>query len=341
VLQFIRWAVRYFAIDSTDRLSGHTPLHFDLSVCDMFSAFAAGAELHLVPSALNLLPNKLAQFIRDRQLTQWFSVPSVLHLMAKFDLIQRGDFPSLRRVLWCGEVLPTPALMYWMERLPHTAFTNLYGPTETTIASSYYTVPSLPADPHQAIPIGRPCAGETLHVLDEQLRPVEIGEMGHLFIGGGGLSPGYWRDETKTRVAFLPRPEGRLYRTGDLAKVGEDGLIYFLGRADSQIKSRGYRIELGEIETCLHGLGLLQESAIVAVPTDGFEGMAICCAYVPLSGSDSSPAIIRQRLATQLPAYMLPSRWMIFSDLPKNANGKIDRPRLRDMFHVQQSEVVP
>src|SRR5262249_26978835 len=152
VLHFIRWAVWYFAIDSTDRLSGHTPLHFDLSVCDMFSAFAAGAELHLVPSALNLLPNKLAQFIRDHELTQWFSVPSVLNLMAKFDLLRHGDFPSLRRVLWCGEVLPTPALMYWMERLPHASFTNLYGPTETTVASSYYTVPSLPADPYQAIP---------------------------------------------------------------------------------------------------------------------------------------------------------------------------------------------
>src|SRR5262249_18238183 len=210
--------------------------------------------LHLVPSAFNLLPNKLAQFIREHELTQWFSVPSVLNLMAKFDLLRHGDFPSLRRVLWCGEVLPAPALMYWMERLPHTSFTNLYGPTETTVASSYYTVPSLPADPHQAIPIGRPCDGETLHVLDVQMRPVEIGEMGHLYIGGVGLSPGYWRDEAKTQAAFLAPPAGRLYKTRDLAKMGEGGPLYFFGGGDSPVKSRGYRNEVGEVENNLHHL---------------------------------------------------------------------------------------
>src|SRR5947208_6148528 len=124
VRRFIEWAVSYFGTAPTDRISGHPPLHFDLSTFDMFGTFAVGAELHLVPPELNLLPHKLAELIRSAELTQWFSVPSVLNYMAKFDVVEDGDFPSLRRVLWCGEVFPTPALIYWMQRLPHASFTN-------------------------------------------------------------------------------------------------------------------------------------------------------------------------------------------------------------------------
>jgi len=119
-----------------------------------------------------LLPPKLVEFIRNSQLTQWFSVPSVLNYVAKFNSLRQGDFPSLRRVLWCGEVLPTPALIYWMKHLPHVRFTNLYGPTEATIASSYYDVPACPENPQEEIPIGRACEGEELLVLDEALNPV-------------------------------------------------------------------------------------------------------------------------------------------------------------------------
>ncbi len=93
-----------------------------------------------MPRQLSLLPHKVADFIRRSELTQWFSVPSLLSYMAKFDVVKWNDFPTLRRLLWCGERFPTPALMYWMKRLPHVSFTNLYGPTEATIASSYYDV---------------------------------------------------------------------------------------------------------------------------------------------------------------------------------------------------------
>src|SRR5207249_3108045 len=115
--------------------------------------------------------------------------------------------------------------------------------------------------------------------------------------------------------AFVPNPMSpdpvdRLYRTGDLAKTGADGLVYFLGRADSQIKSRGYRIELGEIETALNAMDFIQECAVVAIPTDGFEGTVICCAYVPRPAVSVTPAGVRKELARVLPSPMLPSRWM-------------------------------
>lgn len=337
VMRFLEWATGYFGICAEDHASQHAPLHFDLSTFDIFGTLGAGAELHLVPPALNLLPHKLAQFIRESRLTQWFSVPSVLNLMAKFDAVEPGDFPDLRRVLWAGEVLPTPTLIHMMRRLPHARFTNLYGPTETTISSSHYTVPRCPAHGKEPIPIGSACAGEQLLILDSALRPAPAGETGDLYIRGVGLSPGYWRDPQKTASAFLPfrtadGTQERIYRTGDLARLGADGLIYFAGRRDHQIKSRGYRIELGEIEAALNALPELRESAVVAVQSAGFEGWMICCAYVPVRGHGPGPQYLRQRLARVLPSYMLPAHWMRCDALPRNANGKTDRPVLRRRF---------
>jgi amino acid adenylation domain-containing protein len=337
VVHFLRWAGAYFGITSSDRISQHPPLRFDVSTFDIFGTLWAGAELHLVPPELNLLPHKLAQFIRDARLTQWFSVPSVLNLMTKFDVVDWEDFSDLRRVMWCGEVLPTPTLIHWMRRLPHVQFTNLYGPTETTIASSYYTVPRCPTNEQESVPIGTACDGEELLLFNKQMNRVAPGEVGDLYIRGTGLSPGYWRDPEKTRSVFVPRPGGaephdRIYKTGDLARRGAGGLFYFVGRADTQIKSRGYRIELGEIETALHLLPGLQESAVVAIQSEGFEGWLICCAYVPAPDNGVSIEGLRMRLAALLPGYMLPARWMHYDILPKNDSGKIDRALLKNTF---------
>ncbi|HSB60872.1 MAG TPA: AMP-binding protein, partial [Vicinamibacteria bacterium] len=260
-----------------------------------------------------------------------------LNYMAKFEVVRPHDFPSLRRLLWCGEVFPTSALVHWMKRLPHVAFTNLYGPTETTIASSYYDVPCCPADERTPVPIGRPCDGEQLLVLGEDGRPVPPGVVGELHIAGPGLSPGYWRDRERTQAVFLPNPGGRapydrIYRTGDLARLDERGLVHLLGRTDSQIKSRGYRIELGEIESALSSIGLVQEAVVTAIPTDSFGNNLIGCAYVPLPARPASATELRRELARLLPAYMLPSRWLSCGRLPRNANGKLDWKAIRDGF---------
>ncbi len=334
VRAFVEWANGYFGAGPEDRNSAHSPLFFDLSTYDIYGTLHAGAELHLVPPHLNLLPHKLAAFIRDHELTQWFSVPSILSYLARFDAVAPGDFPRLRRLLWCGEVFPTPSLRYWMSRLPHVQFTNLYGPTEATIASSFYTVERAPEDDREPVPIGWPCGGEELLVLDEALQSVPPGGTGEIYIAGAGLSPGYWNDPETTARAFLPDPRNpgsRIYRTGDLGRVDERGRLVYLGRADSQIKSRGYRIELGEIESALNSLGLLSECAVVAVPTDDFEGQIVCCAYASERES-LTPQQLRGRLTELLPSYMIPARWKRWAELPKTANGKTDRKRLREDF---------
>ena len=343
VIHFVEWATSYFGTASSDRISGHPPLHFDLSTFDIYGTLLAGAELHLVPAAANSQPGALLDFIRDGELTQWFSVPSALTLMAKYAGVRQDDFPHLKRLIWCGEVIPTPTLIEWMRRLPHVEFTNLYGPTEATIASSYFRVTEVPEDPTAPISIGEACAGEVLAVLDADMQPLPQGEIGEIYISGVGLSPGYWRDAEKTAAAFrlrgdAPEDGQRLYRTGDLGYIGEDGLLYILGRVDSQIKSRGYRIELGEIEAALSAQSVIKECAVVGVEVGGFVGTAICCAYCPVDEGGVSQAELREVLAGLLPAYMLPAHWLALEVLPKNLNGKIDRPKLREHFERAAKE---
>jgi amino acid adenylation domain-containing protein len=330
---FLDWALPYFGHRAGDRISGHPPLHFDLSTFDIYGALCSGAELHLVPPSV-LLPAQLAAFIRDSRLTQWFSVPSTFAYITRGDAVTEGDFPSLERIIWCGEVLQPAVLAYWMRRVPQCTYTNLYGPTEATIASSYHRVTAIPGDNAPPIPIGVACAGEEIHVLGDELTPMPPGEIGELYIEGTGLSPGYWRDEEKTSAAFVTDAHTgrRLYRTGDLGRRDEDGTLHFVGRTDSQIKSRGYRIELGEIETALSMVGGVSEAAIIAVPSGDFAGTVICAAWVRLAGAELDSRRLRASLAQALPVYMLPSRWIELPELPRNANGKVDRPALRETF---------
>jgi amino acid adenylation domain-containing protein len=340
VMHFIRWAVSCFGIAPEDRISGHPPLHFDLSTFDIYGTIAAGAQIHLLPPEISLLPHRLAEFIRDSELTQWFSVPSALLPIAKYDILRQNDFPALRRLLWCGEKFPVPALIYFMKRLPRVDFFNLYGPTEATIASSYYHVANCPAHHNVEIPIGEACPGESLLVLDDQLNPTRPGEPGDLYIAGAGLSPGYWKDPVKTAEAFrlkpgASNPSERIYRTGDLARKGSDGMVYLIGRSDSQIKSRGFRIELGEIETALHAVPGIMDAAVVALDSPDSGVTEICCAYVPSPDTTLGPLAVKKNLAGVLPHYMIPARWMVLESMPHNGNGKADRALLKQNFRQE------
>ena len=334
VLAFVEWAVRYFGTRPSDRISGHPPLHFDLSTFDIFATLAAGAELHLVPGNLSLNPRALAAMIRDRELTQWFSVPSVLTYLAKFDVIAQDDFPALERLLWCGEVLPTPVLVHWMRRLPHVRFTNLYGPTEATIASSYYTVPRCPDDETASIPIGTPCAGEDLLVLDEELDPTAPGDIGDLYISGVGLSPGYWRDAEKTEAAFITCPDApdAGASTGPVTWRGAPRTVSCTSSAGRTRRSRAGATGSSWVRsrrrwTPRH----VRECAVVGVES-GLRGNHHLLRLRATAGTKVTPVVIRSAIVRSLPNYMLPSRWLELEGLPKNSNGKTDRPALRKIF---------
>jgi non-ribosomal peptide synthetase component F len=336
VRAFIDWAVGYFELGPEDRLSGHTALTFDLSTFDIYASLAAGAELHQLSGRSLLNPHEVPSFIEERELTMWFSVPSQLSYVARFDTLSGRELETLRHVAWCGDVLAPPSLSYWRERVPHAAFTNLYGPTETTVASSYYRVPD-DHDPSADIPIGVACPGEEILLLDDHLQPVPDGDVGDIHIAGIGLSPGYWRDPARTREVFLDRPAGaggtqRIYRTGDRGRRGPDGAVTFLGRADYQIKTSGYRVEPAEVENAVLRLSEVKACAVVPVTDAGFNGSSVGCAYVPANGAPLKAGQAKKRLGESLPSYMIPSRWLMLDDLPINDRGKIDRGRIQKLM---------
>lgn len=343
--QFLQWAGTHFGIDSSDRISQHPPLRSDASLLDVFGALWAGAQLHLVPTELNLLPHRMTQFIREHKLTQWLSVPEVLNQWAKYDSLRQNDFPSLRRLLFTGEVIPAATLMYLMRRLPHVRFTNLYGTTETSFASSFHTIARAPRDEYESIPLGTACAGQVLHLLDEQLAPVAEGEVGELHVSGPGVSPGYWRDPDGTRASFVEilTDSGdcvRLHRTGDRARRGTDGLYYFCGRSETQIQSKGHRIDPARIEVVLHALPELLECAIVGIPAIGFDSAMVCCAYAPTPGAEPRVEYLRAALAARLPNYMLPIAWMRYEKLPRTPAGKLNRALLAERFRRSSGPLV-
>jgi amino acid adenylation domain-containing protein len=340
VIHCVEWTNRFFGMQRDDRLSCHWPLHVDMSALDIFTAAAAGAELHLVPPLVSVLPNNLSEFIRSSGITHWCSMPSVLSYMAQFDLVQRDSFPALRRVAWSGDAIASATLAQWMARLPHVRFTALYGPTETSIVSSAYTVPAGP-EPNDVIPIGSACTGKELYVLNPgTLDPVAAGEIGELYIGGAGVSRGYWGDLAQTNACFMHHPQRvheRLFKTGDLARVGGTGLVHVVGRRDEQIKKRGHRVELGEIEMAMQTIDAVKASAIVALDRGGFDGALICCAYVPAIANGCSPVWLRRELSRLVPSYMLPIHWLATGALPLDGSGLTDRARVRELFEEQLS----
>ncbi|HEY2739130.1 MAG TPA: condensation domain-containing protein, partial [Thermoanaerobaculia bacterium] len=213
------------------------------------------------------------------------------------------------------------------ERLLH-----VYGPTENTTFSTWYRVEDV-ASNALTVPIGQPIANTRAYVLDAGLRPVALGGVGELYLGGEGLALGYWRQPERTAERFLESPAlpgERLYRTGDLARCLPDGNLEFRGRGDQQIKLRGFRIELGEIELALTSLAEIAEAAVVL--RDDLPGGRGLMAYVVghdgVDGADLSAASLRQALKDKLPEYMVPAHFVPLAALPLTPNGKVDRKSL-------------
>jgi amino acid adenylation domain-containing protein len=330
-LTFVRWCASAMDVGPEDALSNHAPLHFDLTVFDLYLAALAGATVVPVPDEITYLGAELSSFIERERISVWYSVPSALTLLAR-TLPGPGALPSLRTVVFAGEVFPTKELRRLRELLPEADLWNLYGPTETNVCT-YYRVRDLPED-HVPIPIGRACENTEVFALRDDGQLAGIGEEGELFVRGTGVMDGYWGQPEKSAEVLVANPlsvgtRDMAYRTGDLVRLREDGEYEFLGRRDHQIKSRGYRIELGDIEAALTANPEFLESAAVAVPHPDW-GTAIIAWVVPRNGSEVTERSVRRHVATLLPRYMVPARVEVVELLPRTSNGKIDRQLLID-----------
>jgi amino acid adenylation domain-containing protein len=331
-LAFVDWAVEQFSVGPADRLSSHAPLHFDLSIFDVFGALMAGAALALVPDGTSTFPIRLAEWIANNRITVWYSVPSILTLLLLKGRLDRVDLSSLRLVLFAGEVFPTKYLRGVMAALPHADFCNLYGPTETNVIT-WYRVPRLAEGDDAPIPIGVACDYTDLLIVGEDGQLVsEPGREGELYARGPTVAQGYWGDAEKTARAFVANPfqtafAERVYRTGDLVALAPDGNLRFLGRRDRMVKSRGYRIELDEIETTLYAHPEVKEAAVVAVPDEQIG--ARLRAFVACGGTGPErTGSIRDHCLQRLPRYMVPESIELLDVLPKTSTGKIDRTQL-------------
>jgi amino acid adenylation domain-containing protein len=325
-LNFVEWSASRIGIESGDRLSNHAPLHFDLSVFDLFLACRGGATVVLVPEEIAYLAPDIVRFIQEEQITVWYSVPSALVPLTRV-LTGPGALTSLRAVVFAGEVFPTKYLRALRRLVPNADLWNLYGPTETNVCT-YYRVDQLPDD-DQAIPIGRPCENTHTFALRTDGSVAGIGGEGELYVRGSCVMKGYWGQPEKTAAVLVQNPLAPhlpepVYRTGDVVRLRADGAYDFLGRRDNQIKSRGFRVELGEIEVALNAHPSVGEAVVVAVPHEEW-GKAIVAWIVPKNDEAITSKQMKQHIAERLPRYMVPAKVEIVSELPRTSTGKIDR----------------
>jgi amino acid adenylation domain-containing protein len=330
-LTFIGWCAETFKIRSDDRLANHAPLHFDLSVFDIYNAIEAGATVCLVPEDVKLFPTSLASFMESQAITVWYSVPSALVYLVLHGNLKNRRLQQLRLLLFAGEVFAMKYLRQLTDLLPRAEFYNLFGPTETNVCT-YYQVDRALLSAMERLPIGRACSNTEVFAVNDRGEVAKLGEVGELYVRGPSLTAGYWGDPEKTRKTLVSnrfqRPhEEKIYKTGDLVVLRADGNYDFVGRCDSMIKSRGYRIELGEIEAALLSHSAVREA--VALPLADQEiGNRIKAVVVPDAAASLTPGELQSHCASRIPSYMIPEIIEFCEVLPKTSTGKIDRVRL-------------
>ena len=338
ITNYINWAVEAFEIRSDDNILSTAPFHFDMSTFDIYCAMMTGATLCIVPDTYLLFPNRLLGLIEEQKATIWKVIPSLLVYLTKTDSLKENRIPTIRRMLFGGEPLPTKHLINWMKTFPGKLFYNVYGPTEATGISAYYFVDQIPGDPLKSVPIGRACKNTEVFLLKEDDTPAEKGEVGELCIRGSGISSGYWNDAQKTENAFTAnplssRPE-RIYRTGDLGRLADDGNFEFLGRKDFQVKYMGYRIELSEIENAIRSLDDIHDAAVILANSLEVDVPELIVFFE--SKNRLEPAEIKTKLNELLPPHMVPQLMIPVDNLPRTNRGKVDRPALNRLYAEHQ-----
>ncbi len=317
------WARKNFAVEETQHTLFSTSLQFDLSIYECFVPLICGGTVHVVTDALSLIH-------QPQRVSLVNTVPSAIATVLEHE----GLPSSTCTVNLAGEPLKAALIRRLLEQSQVRRVCNLYGPTETT---TYSTWISMERGGDVLESIGRPIANTKIYLLDEKQRPVPLGAVGEIYIGGAGVARGYLNRAELTAERFVRDPftkagEGRMYRTGDLGRYLADGNIEFLGRNDQQVKIRGFRIELGEIEARLAEHEWVREAVVVA--RENASGEKRLVAYVvaaeAMAGSETENLAgkLRAYLTGCLPEYMVPAAIVRLEALPLTPNGKLDRKAL-------------
>lgn len=329
------WAREFYELTGDDRVLQFASVGFDVLAEETFPTLAAGASLVLWSEERAVGAREFFDFIEREKITvvnlpaaYWHELVSEL----ENNLLQ---IPAcLRQIIVGSDTVAAEKLKIWRKLFPEKpALNNSYGLTETTITSTVFEIQS-DENPEKLdfVPIGKPTENVEVYVLDAEFRPVPVGVVGEIFIGGKCVARGYFGQPALTAEKFVPHlfsteAGARLYRTGDLAVRREDGNLIFLGRADEQIKLRGFRIETGEIENALLKIeGVDSVAVIVSISANGEKSLN---AFIESSHNSYDANDLRANLRRKLPEYMIPSNIRLMEKLPLNANGKIDRKALQ------------
>ncbi|EPT1528542.1 amino acid adenylation domain-containing protein [Campylobacter upsaliensis] len=324
VIDYAFWVSEEFELDENEIIANQAPLYFDNSILDIFPTIKEGGSVHLVPNSLFAFPLKVLEYLENEGVNTIFWVPSVLIYFANTQALEKFKLEKLKKVLFCGEIMPNKQLNYWRTHLPHTLFANLYGPTEITDVCCFYKVDREFKD-DELLPIGKACKNTELLVFDENKNFInEAGKKGELFVRGTSLSLGYYNDIEKTKAAFIQNPLHHnyldlLYKTGDIVAYNEFGELLCYGRIDNQIKFKGHRIELGEIEAVLNSHEKIKNSACI------FKDDKLIAFYESEEELD-----LKGFCKQKLPPYMIASSFVRVEKFALNANGKIDRKILSE-----------
>ncbi|HSX35467.1 MAG TPA: amino acid adenylation domain-containing protein [Patescibacteria group bacterium] len=330
---FVDWMQKEFKLTPDDVVMSRAPFKFDLSVFDIFNTFNAGATLVCYDwSKKRAEDDKHTDYVKlmeKYKATILYTTPSTFIV-----LINRGGLATaslkLRELMYAGEPFPTPQLRKLQEAVPKARIANIYGPTETNIIT-YYWIDELPED-DSAIPLGYVVEDtEIIVVNDAGSALCAPNEMGELWCRGGTVTLGYLGLEEKTKASLVLSPfhayPAYFWRTGDYGYRDDAGLLHYKGRRDHMVKVKGFRIELGEIESALAKMPALDEFVVVAVPDEKY-GNRLYCYYATLPEQDAAAADVEQFLASKIPSYMVPYRFIQQPSLPKTSSGKIDRVEL-------------
>ena len=329
VIDFIDELCAALDFRESDVFANQAPFYFDCSVKDIYLTLKLGAHDRILSKKLFLFPTLLIDELNRVGATCITWATSAFHLVASSKILEKKAPHTLRLAALGGEALLARHVNAWKAALPSLCVVNLYGPTEVTVDCTYHVLNRAYAD-DEPIPIGRAFRNKEVLLLNENLLPVKNGEAGEICVRGAGVAKGYFNEPEKTAAAFVQNPAVRypdiLYRTGDIGVKNADGDIVFQSRRDGQIKHMGYRIELGEIERALGGVPEIVEAiCFYDAPHD-----RIVCAF---SGEISQKELVFA-LSKRLPKYMIPNLYLSYEALPHNANGKIDRVKIRDSFNT-------
>lgn len=338
VLSFYRGMLEQRIVGPEDRVATTSPLQFDFSLLDIGLALGSGATLLPVPRDLLSWPRRLLRFLTESGATQVDGVPSIWRSALRHEAAGIAALSGqVRGVLFSGEAFPLPELRQLQSLLPGARVVNCFGPTEA-MAFSLTDVPDPLPEDAERLSIGHAYPGAEMLLIGEDGEVVEEpGVTGEIHLRGPSLFTGYWDDPEATGRALVPDPldprSGQtVYRSSDLAYYGEQGELYFVGRADLQVKIRGNRVELGEVERRLLEHPEVSAAAVVVRPRQG-DDPVLAAFIVPREGAgELDRGVLGAFCGEKLPAYMVPREVRLLPELPVTPNGKTDRRALARQF---------